>query len=193
MMPFDYMEIEEETMQMRIFAQILGGEDEKWFKNLTPNRIHDLPSLYQNFINKWEIKKKRLQIPSEYKNLKRNVGESIQDYCTRFNSVYNALPPHMKPPPGLALVKFPEGFDPDMTYQLRERDPTNLEEMQRGAISAESNLILTLFLVRLASALVDPLCISSKVVGSLSLNWYVMSDSKPSGNFTSARPCGGFV
>ena len=47
----------------------------------------------------------------------------------------------MKPPQGLALVKFPEGFDPDMTYQLRERDPLNLEEMQRGVVSAEANLI----------------------------------------------------
>ena len=46
----------------------------------------------------------------------------------------------MKPPPGLALVKFPEGFNPDMTYQLREREPTTLEEMKKGAISAEANL-----------------------------------------------------
>ena len=50
---FDYMEIEEETMKMRMFAQILGGEAKKWFKNLAPNSIHDLPSLYQTFINKY--------------------------------------------------------------------------------------------------------------------------------------------
>ena len=109
-----------------MFSQSLGGEENKWFKNLTPNIIHDLPSLYQTFINKWEIKKNPLQILSEYKNIKRNVGESVQDYCTRFNSVYNALLHHMKPPQGLALVKFLEGFDPDMNYQLRERDPLTL-------------------------------------------------------------------
>ena len=60
---FDYMEIEEETMQMRMFSKSLGGEAKKWFKNLTPNIIHDLPSLYQTFINKWEIKKNPLEIP----------------------------------------------------------------------------------------------------------------------------------
>ena len=135
------MEIEEETLKMRIFTQSLGGEAKKWFKALTPNSIHDLPSLYQNFINKWEIKKNPLQILSEYNNLKRNVGESVQYYCTRFNIVYNSLPPHMKPPLGLALVKFPEGYDLDMTVQIRERDPKTLEEMQREAISAEVNLI----------------------------------------------------
>ena len=42
---FDYMEIEEETIKMRIFAQILGGEAKKWFKGLTLNSINDLPSV----------------------------------------------------------------------------------------------------------------------------------------------------
>ena len=98
-------------------------------KILTSNTIHDLSSLYQTFINKWEIKKNPLQILSEYTKLKRNFGESVQDYCTRFNSVYNALPPNMKPPIGLALAKFPEGFYPDMAYQLREREPLTLECM----------------------------------------------------------------
>ena len=47
----------------------------------------------------------------------------------------------MKTPLGLALAKFLEGFDPNMAYQLRERDPLTLEDMQRGAISVEANLI----------------------------------------------------
>lgn len=55
---------------MRIFAQSLGGEAKKWFKILTSNSINDLPSLYQTFINKLEIKKNPLQILLEYRNLK---------------------------------------------------------------------------------------------------------------------------
>ena len=47
----------------------------------------------------------------------------------------------MKPPQGLALMKFPDGFDPEMAYQLREREPLTLEDMQRGEISVEANLI----------------------------------------------------
>ena len=81
---FDYMEIEEETIKMRIFSQSLGGEVKKWFKNLAPHSINDLPSLYQTFIKKWEIRKNPLQILSDYTNLKRNTGESVHDYCTRF-------------------------------------------------------------------------------------------------------------
>ena len=53
---FDYMEIYDETIKMRIFAQSLGGEVKKWFKNLPPSSIQDLPALYQTFINKWEVR-----------------------------------------------------------------------------------------------------------------------------------------
>ena len=38
------------------------------------------------------------------------------------------------------MAKFPEGFDPDMTYHLRDKDPPTLEEMQQIAIKADANL-----------------------------------------------------
>jgi hypothetical protein len=41
----------------------------------------------------------------------------------------------------LALIKFPDGFDADMSYQLRERNSTTLEDMQKSAISVEANLL----------------------------------------------------
>ena len=92
-------------------------------------------------MDRWEVKKNPLQILSEYENIKRNVGESVQDYCIRFNYVYNSIPADIKPPRGLALIKFPDGFDPNMAYQLRERDPTTLEDVQKIAVSVEANLL----------------------------------------------------
>ena len=55
--------------------------------------------------------------------------------------MYNALSTELKPPQGSALNKFPEGFDSDMTYSLRERDFATLEDMQKGALSVEVNLM----------------------------------------------------
>ena len=55
--------------------------------------------------------------------------------------MYNALPLDLKPPQGSALNKFPKGFDPEMAYQLRERDPATLEDMQKGALTVEVNLM----------------------------------------------------
>ena len=103
--------------------------------------INDLKAFHQTFLNKWEVKENPLQVLSDYKNLHRNTRESVQAYCTRFNSVYNVLSPDLKPPQGSALNKFPEGFDPKMAYQLRERDFETLEEMQKGALSVEVNLM----------------------------------------------------
>ena len=86
------------------------------------------------------MKKDPLSILFEYDNIKKNFGESVQDYCIRFNSVYNAIPADIKPPRGSYLINFPDGFDPDMAYQLRERDPATLEDMQKIAVSVEANL-----------------------------------------------------
>jgi L-rhamnose mutarotase len=47
----------------------------------------------------------------------------------------------IKPPQGLALIKFPDGFDADMSYQLRERNSATLEDMQKSAVSVEANLL----------------------------------------------------
>ena len=137
---FDRNEIDDDSVKLKLFAQSLGGEVRKWFKGLTPHSINDLQDFHQTFLNKWEVKKNPLQVLSDFKNLHRNTGESVQAYCTRFNSVYNALSPDLKHPQGSALNKFPEGFDPEMAYQLRERDSATLEEMQKGKTRRESLL-----------------------------------------------------
>ena len=51
------------------------------------------------------------------------------------------ISPDLKPSQGSDLNKFPEGFDPEMAYQLRERDPSSLEEMKKGALFVEVNLM----------------------------------------------------
>jgi len=87
------------------------------------------------------VKKNPLQILSKYENIKRNVGESVQGYCVRFNAIYNVISANIKPPMGLALIKFLDGFDADIAYQLRERDPTTLNDMQKNAMSVEANML----------------------------------------------------
>ena len=92
-------------------------------------------------MNHWEKKKYDLQILSEYENLKRGTQEIVQDYCTRFNTVYNAIPQNLRPPPDLALIKFRDGFYSDMAFQLRERAHRTLEEIQCIVVSVEANLM----------------------------------------------------
>jgi hypothetical protein len=116
---------------MRLFDQSLTGDVKKWYKCLRAASILDLTAFQRSFLDKWEVKKNPLQILSEYENIRRNQGETVQDYCTHFNNLYNAIPAEIKPPQGLALIKFPDGFDTDMSYQLEERNSTTLEDMQK--------------------------------------------------------------
>ena len=126
---------------MRIFVQSFTGEVRTWFRALSANSINDLEALYRKLLNRWEKKKHPLQILSEYENLKRGTQETVQDYCTRFNNVYNAIPQSLRPPSDLPLIKFPDGFDSNMAYHLRERAPRTLEDMKSIAVSVEANLI----------------------------------------------------
>jgi hypothetical protein len=127
---------------MRLFTQSLIGDIKKWFKSLPTASIPDLVSFQRSFLDRWEVTKNLLQILTEYKNIKRNQGETVQDYCTCFNNLYNAIPTEIKPPQGLELIKFSDGFDADMSYQLRERNAATLEDMQKSAISVEANLLV---------------------------------------------------
>ena len=130
-----------DDVRLRIFVQSLIGEVRTWFRALPTNNINDLEALYRTFLNRWEKKKDPLQILSEYENLKRGTQETVQDYYTRFNNVYNDVPENLRCPPDLTLIKFPDGFDSNMEYQLRERASRTLEDIQSIAVSVEANLI----------------------------------------------------
>ena len=124
---FELHEIDEADVQMRLFAQTLTGDVQKYFKAFPANYIADLANFQRLFIDRWEKKMNPLQILSEYENIRRGPNETVQDYCTRFNNIYNAIPVNLRPPPDLALINFPDGFDTDMAYQLRERNLPTLE------------------------------------------------------------------
>lgn len=138
---FEKYEIDDDDVRMKSFVQSLTGEVRTWFRALVVNSIANLDALYHTFLNKWEKKKYPLHILSEYDTIKRGPQETVLDYCPRFNNVYNAIHQNLRPPLDLALVKFPDGFDSDMAYQLRERAPPTLAYMQNIAVSVEANLI----------------------------------------------------
>ena len=145
---FELHEIDDYDVQMRFFAQTLIGEVKKWFKGLTTSSIADLAIFHRVFLNKWEKKKNPLQILSEFDAMKRAPNESVEDYYTRYNSVHNSIPANLKPTPDFVLLKFPNGFDTDMAYQLRERNAENLERMQTDVVSIEVNILAKKYRLR---------------------------------------------
>ena len=138
---FESYEIDDDSVRMKIFVQSLTGDVRTWFRALPATSIANPEALYQSFINIWEKRKDPLHILAEYDTIKIGPQVTVLDYCARFNNVYNAIPQNLRPPPDLALYKFLDGFDPDMAYQLKERAPNSLAEMQNLAVTVEANLI----------------------------------------------------
>jgi hypothetical protein len=51
------------------------------------------------------------------------------------------MPADIRPPPGSTHLHYPDAFNPEMTFQLRERNTARLEEMQKVAVDVEANLL----------------------------------------------------
>eukprot|EP00253_Pinus_taeda_P004872 PITA_04872 len=137
---YDLYEIDDKDVTMRLFVKTFRGEVRKWFRGLGARSIPTLAELHKQFLNRWELRKDPLQINPEYNNIKHNPGDSVQDYIIRFNTVYNAIPNDLRPSRKSALLQFPDGFDPEMAYSLRDRDPPTLEDMKKIVVNVEENL-----------------------------------------------------
>ena len=81
-------------------------------------------------------------IIEEYNELKRLLGETVQQFSARFNQVDYSMPVDIRPPPRSALLHYPGAFDPEMEFQLRERNLATLEEMQNSAVDVEEHLLI---------------------------------------------------
>ena len=51
------------------------------------------------------------------------------------------MPIDIRPPPGLAHLHYLDAFNSEMEFQLRERNTTTIEEMQKIAVDVEANLL----------------------------------------------------
>ena len=83
-----------------------------------------------------------LLIVEEYNQLKTLPGETIQQFSTRFNQVCYSMPVDIRPSPKSALLHYPGAFDPEMEFQLRERNIATLHEMQNSAVNVEAHLLI---------------------------------------------------
>lgn len=74
--------------------------------------------------------------------MKKQPGEIVQKFSARFKQVYHSIPFDIKLPLGSTLLHYPDGFDLEMEFRLRERDITTFEKMQDNAIAVEANLMI---------------------------------------------------
>jgi hypothetical protein len=138
----DLLRLEDDDVCIRMFSLSLQGKVKNWFKNLPAASINNFHQFVQVFLDRWVIMRNVFLILEEYDHLKRQPGETVPQFSARFNKVYHAMPADIRPPPGSTHLHFPDAFDPEMAFQLRERNTATLEEMQNIAVDVEANLLI---------------------------------------------------
>ena len=127
-------EINEDDVRIRLFSLSLQGKVKTWFKNLPAASIINFQQFTQVFLDKWVVLGNFFLILEEYQNLRRQPGETVEEFLARFNKVYHAIPTSIKPPLGWALMRYPSSFDPEVEFHIREREPLSLEEIGRAHV-----------------------------------------------------------
>jgi hypothetical protein len=127
--------------KMRLFVQILLGDVRKWFKSLLPVSIRDFTTFETSFLNKWGDKKNPLQLLTQYNNMRKAPEETVQEFSVHFLKVYNSIPAEVKPPPGVAQLRYADSFDSDFTLLLRERRSTSLDAIMSNVVEVEVNMM----------------------------------------------------
>jgi hypothetical protein len=138
----DLYEVEDYDVCIRMLALSLQGKVKNWFRNLPAASIRNFHQFMQVFLDRWVIRGNVFLILEEYEHLKRKPGKTLHQFSARFNKVYHTIPTDIRPPPGSAHLHYPDAFDPEMTFQLRERNTASLEEMQHIVVDVETNLLI---------------------------------------------------
>ncbi len=137
----DLWEIDEDDVKMRFLAQSFIGEVKTWFRSLQAGSIANYDAFETTILDKWEDKKNPQKPVTQYKNLKRNQIEIIQEFSSIFLKTYQAIPPLYKPPLEAAQLHYADAFESEFSLLLRERESETLTDMMDAVVKVEINMI----------------------------------------------------
>jgi hypothetical protein len=119
----------------------LDGQARKWFKDLPTNSVAGIEKLDEVFLKHWGERRDLLYYIIEFRNLRKENGESVSDFTKRFNKMFGKIPAEIKPTDASTKITYSSAFDPKFCLILRERRSSTLALMQYVALEVESNIM----------------------------------------------------
>ena len=92
-------------------------------------------------LGRWVIMGNVFLIIEEYGHLKRQPGKTVQYFSARGNKKYHSMLADIRPSPGVALLQYPNALNPEVAFQVKERDIAILKEIPNIAVDVEVNLL----------------------------------------------------
>jgi hypothetical protein len=111
----------EEDVWTIIFVRILDGQAKKWFKELPTNLVVGIEQLDEVFLKHWGERRDLLYYISEFRNVRRENGESVSDFTKRFNNMFGKIPAEIKLIVASTKITYSSSFDPEFFLILREK------------------------------------------------------------------------
>ncbi|XP_074305040.1 uncharacterized protein LOC141639966 [Silene latifolia] len=124
-----------ETCMCKGFGSTLSGAALKWFVSLPNKFISSFAELVNAFNQKFESIRRTPKQPSDLYRIVQEIGESIKDYVTRFNTEKVAIRGYDT---STAINPFRQGLDKDsdLYKELTMHPCERFEEVQQQAIVA---------------------------------------------------------
>ena len=91
------------------------GKVKNWFENLLAANMSIFPQFMQLFLGRWVIMGNVFFIIEDYGNLKIWPEETVQYFSARVNNKYHSMLADIRPPPGVALLQYPDALNPEVS------------------------------------------------------------------------------
>lgn len=128
-----------EDVKIRLFMQSLIEDARDWFRTLPDASIRSLVEFKSLFLEQYGDHNIPEFALHEIISIKKEYNESVVDFNKRFNRVPNKIPNRMKPVPEVSILYYINAYDSETNYELRTRNPKDLQDVMKVAIIIENN------------------------------------------------------
>ena len=113
---------------MKLFSTTLYDAARRWYLGLLDGSIKTMDRLEKIFLRRWSIKEDPNMLLTRLNILVRHENESIREFHTRFEALFQRIPPSHHLKDDYLVHIYTRSFSGQLGYLLRDKDPQSIQE-----------------------------------------------------------------